>query len=194
MDYNGTTNVFTDVLLLILALNIIILSMDRSISQSNLVQSFKESTESMSALLYNVDDAYILRSGCQEIQGLIDSQSDGQVRLKLLSNQIRNRMLIFTKENGKLRADLHVTGFVHANPMYMVDIQDLVIGDRYLTAYSTNGSWFRLLVHENLQEDYTKAKIFGHVIDLDKLLRNVSYHMLLKRNAREAEDEKKEQD
>ena len=143
--------------------------------------------------MYNVDDAYILRSGCKEIQDLIDSQSDGQVRLKLLSNQIRNRMLIFTKTEGKIRADLHAKGNVHANPIYMMDVLEVVIGERYVTVYSDNGRWFRLLVFENLQEDYTKAKIFGHVIDADKLFRQLSYYMLLRKNSRDQEEEQKEE-
>ncbi|MBQ7978207.1 MAG: hypothetical protein IJ248_00410 [Candidatus Methanomethylophilaceae archaeon] len=193
-NHDGIIYMLMDFLTIIVALNIVIFSMDRSVSQSSLMQSIRESTDSMSALLYNVNDAYILGSGCQEVQHLIDSDQDGQVRLKLLSNQIRNRMLIFTKTDGKLRADLHATDYVHANPLYMMDVRDVVIGERYLTVYSHEGRWFRLLIYENLQEDYTKAKIFGQVIDFDLYLRRYSYHRLLKKNIREQEDERKEQE
>lgn len=194
LEYVMALRCLSDALLLIVALNIVLLSMDRSVSQSSFIQSVRESTESMAALMYNVDDAYILRSGCQEIHALMDSQSDGQVRLKLLSNQVRNRMLIFTKTDGILRADLHATGYVHANPIYMMDVRDVVIGERYVTIYSDNGRWLRLLVFENLQEDYTKPKIFGHVIDADKLMRQMSYRMLIKENSRDQEEEERKEE
>jgi len=183
-DFGTIYDLMSDCMLAVMLLTIVVMSMDRSISQESLTQSIRESTESLAVHMFSVDDAYILRNGSQQILDLMDSEKDGQVRLNILSSQMGDRILLLTKQDGQVRMDIHVTGYVHANPLYTRDVRQIVVDDRYMTVYSEDGRWFRLLVFENVQEDFSKAKILGHVIDFHGYRRRYHQFRLLKKNTR----------
>ena len=175
------------IILMIFGISVFVISSDPSLGFSSLTKRMSDNVKSMSVRMISMKDAYILSPNVELIRDLVYDRPDGSVHMLLMSNEYGSRTITLRKDKdtGAVRLDVHAPNHTFMNPLRTIDVRDLYITDRDITIYGDNGDWMRFSVYDSIQEDYNKAMILGHQIDIDKFINNRKLGRIVGKNKKD---------
>jgi len=162
--------------ILIMGMALFVASSDRTLGFVAAGREIGHTARAIGGRMYIVNDAYLLRVDAEAFAANIQAGKGDMVAV-LRSNRFGPRRFGLRFEDGKPLMEISRGHHTYADPEVIREVVAVYLRDTEMTVYAAGGHWFRILVFDDVQENFDLPKILGREWDIAAFVERISKKM-----------------
>ncbi len=152
----------------LLALATLVASSDPTLGTVKMASSIRASVKAITGRMRTIRDAYLLRDDAERLASAI-GRDGAREEAVLRSVGSGDRAIAVSASGGRTVVEIASGERVYADPVVSMEASSVHLGDGAAVFYGAEGRRIKVLVRDEVQEDFANPKIFDREIDTRKL-------------------------